>query len=60
VKKLVLFRRDIYKGHIDPTEEPQRTVKYMYGYMTEGTKRATYMDKMTGGTKRATFMEELD
>ncbi|XP_051214396.1 uncharacterized protein [Lolium perenne] len=59
VKKLVLYRRDIYEGQIDVTEEPpsktsklnnggsnRSSVKDLFGYMTQGVKRSTMMDEL--------------
>jgi hypothetical protein len=59
VKKLVLYRRDIYEGQIDLTEEPpsktsklnnggsnRSSVKDLFGYMTQGVKRSTMMDEL--------------
>jgi hypothetical protein len=60
----VLYRRDIYEGHVDPTEEhpskkiryessrtptlmkPTSSMRYLFGYITEGTKGATEMDEL--------------
>ena len=44
VKRLVLLRRDMYEGDVDPTEEPPSktsSVKHLFCYLNEGTKRAT-------------------
>jgi hypothetical protein len=59
VKILVLYRRDIYQGHDDPMEKPPSkkikfdgssgtptsSMKYLFGYVTEGMKGAMKMDE---------------
>jgi hypothetical protein len=55
----VLYRRGIYEGHVDPMAEPpskkikyesSRTptssMKYLFGYITEGMTGATKMDDL--------------
>ena len=44
VNRLVLLRRDMYEGDVDPIEQPlwkTFSVKLLFGYLNESTKRAT-------------------
>jgi hypothetical protein len=62
----VLYRRDIYEGHVDPTQEsPSKKTKYESSHTPTSSMKPTSSIKslfgyITEGMKGATKMDELD